>query len=229
MGKNVLITGASGNLGKAAVEQFLTAGYSVIAAVSPGAKAGFEVKENAIPYEANLTDEKSVQELIAKIISNHKTIDVAILTVGGFAGGSIATTDGAMLQKMMEINFHTAYFVARPVFFQMLSQSSGRIILIGSRPGLVAHDGKNAIAYALSKSLVFKLAELLNAEAKGKNVVTSVIVPGTIDTSANRKDMPTADFSSWVTASEIAKTMLYLASEDARSLREPVLKMYSKG
>jgi NAD(P)-dependent dehydrogenase (short-subunit alcohol dehydrogenase family) len=223
--KNVLITGAAGNLGKAAVEKFLATGYHVTAIVSIGDKNKLEGTGTLTIYEADLTNEKLVEEMIGKIITKHKTIDAAILTVGGYTSGRIETTDGDTIQKMIELNFCTAYFVARPVFQHMLSPS-GRIILIGARPALSPSDGKNAVAYALSKSLVFKLAELLNAEAQGKNVITSVIVPSIIDTPANRKAMPNANFSDWITSAEITNTMLFLASENGKALRDPILKLY---
>jgi len=227
MKKNVLITGASGNLGRAAVERFITEGHNVIATVSPGKSLGFDGIENVTAYEADLSNEESVSKMIAKVIAVHQTIDVAILTVGGFANGTIEVTDGATIQKMINLNFNTAYFVARPVFQQMMKQQSGRIVFIGSRPALMASEGKNNIAYALSKTLVFKLAEFLNAEASGKDVVSSVIVPSTIDTPANRQAVPYANFSDWVTADEVAEAMHYLVTAKGRALREPVLKMYS--
>ncbi len=226
MKKNVLITGASGNVGKASVEKFLAEDYQVIATVTPGKGLGYDVNGNVTTYEADLTNEKSVEEAIRKIILNHQSIDAAILTVGGYIQGSIQTTDGAALQKMISLNFNTAYFVARPVFNQMLSQNSGRIILIGARPALSAAEGKNTVAYALSKSLVFELAELLNAEGAQKNVISSVIVPGVIDTPLNRSSNPTANFSDWVTPEEIANSIFYLCSSEGKSIREAVVKIY---
>jgi NAD(P)-dependent dehydrogenase (short-subunit alcohol dehydrogenase family) len=89
-------------------------------------------------------------------------------------------------------------------------------------------DTKGAVAYGLSKSLIFRLAELLNAEAKSADIVTSVIVPSTIDTPENRAAMPDADFSTWVQPTMIAETIAYYASENARHLREPVIKVYNK-
>ena len=127
---------------------------------------------------------------------------------------------------MISLNFTTAYSVARPVFLQMKKQNSGRIILVGSKPGMIAENGKDYIAYALSKSLIFKLAEYLNADGAKHNVVSSVIVPGTIDTPANRKSMPQANFSNWVSPEEIAATMLFLCSDESKSLREPVIKIF---
>ena len=161
MKKNILVTGASGNLGKAVVEKFLKDGDQVLAMTTPGKGLGYEVTGAITTHDADLTDEKSVNETLEKIIGVHKTIDAAILTVGGFALGTIQTTAAADLQKMIALNFNTAYLVARVVFNQMMAQGFGRIIFIGARPALVAAEGKNMIAYALSKSLVFKLSELL--------------------------------------------------------------------
>jgi NAD(P)-dependent dehydrogenase (short-subunit alcohol dehydrogenase family) len=84
------------------------------------------------------------------------------------------------------------------------------------------------IAYSLSKSLIFRLAEIMNAESKGKDVVTSVIVPSTIDTPQNRESMPKVDFSSWVKPAEIADTIFFYSSDEATSVREPLIKMYNK-
>ncbi len=227
MKKNVIITGASGNLGKATVEKFIGEGYKVIATLSPGKTFPFDPAGDLETVEADLRNEKQVAVVIDQIISKHKSIDAALLLVGGFAAGGIKTADGESLKNMYALNFETAYFAARPIFLQMLKQpAGGRIILIGSRPALIPKDGKNLIAYALSKSLLFKLAEYLNAEGTSQNVVTSVIVPSTLDTPANRQSMPKADFSKWVKPEEIAQTMEFICSQKAESLREPVFKIY---
>jgi NAD(P)-dependent dehydrogenase (short-subunit alcohol dehydrogenase family) len=227
MKKNILITGAAGNLGKAAVEKFLAEGNRVIATVSPGKKLDYEVKGDVITYEADLTDEKAVELLITKVINNHQSIDAAVLLVGGFAAGNIEATDGALLKKMYTLNFETAYFVVRPVFQQMKKQKTGgRIMLIGSRPALIAKDGKGLLAYSLSKSLLFKLAEYLNAEGASHNIVTHVVVPSTIDTPINRKAMPDADFSNWVAPEEIASILAFISSDEGKSIREGVVKVY---
>ncbi len=229
MKKNILITGASGNLGKATVEKFLSDGHRVIALVSPGKSLGFEVKGDIVVEEVNLTDESSTTAIVNKIVVENKSIDVALLLVGGYAAGSVFETDGALLKKMYSQNFETAYFAARPVFSQMIKQASGgRIIFVGARPSLVAKDGKGSLAYALSKSLIFKLADFLNAEGASKNVLSSVIVPSTIDTPVNRTAMPAADFSSWVKPEAIAEVMAFVASDTAGALRETVMKVYGR-
>jgi NAD(P)-dependent dehydrogenase (short-subunit alcohol dehydrogenase family) len=223
--KNILITGASGNLGKATVEKFLSTGNQVIATISPGKSLGFNATGNLQTAEADLTNEESVNGMVSGVIEKYKTIDAAVLLVGGFAMGNIHNTDGVALRKMISLNFETAYYCARPVFLQMQQQpAGGRIVLIGARPALQAKDGKGAMAYALSKSLLFRLAEMLNAESANKKIITSVVVPSTIDTPVNRKDMPDADFTAWVKPEEIAEVIEYAVSNPV--LREPIFKVY---
>ena len=83
------------------------------------------------------------------------------------------------------------------------------------------------VAYGLAKSLIFRLAELMNAEAKGSNVVTSVVVPSTIDTPQNRSAMPDASFDTWVKPEAIAELIHFHCTDAAATLREPVIKVYN--
>ena len=101
------------------------------------------------------------------------------------------------------------------------------IVFIGARPALIAAQGKGLIAYGLSKSLLFKLAEYLNEAARGMDISVSVIVPSTLDTPLNRKSMPDVNPGNWVKPSEIAETLEFLVSEKSSSLRETVLKIYN--
>ncbi|MFN8886484.1 MAG: SDR family NAD(P)-dependent oxidoreductase, partial [Cyclobacteriaceae bacterium] len=220
------ITGAQGNLGKACVTKFLQSGDQVFALTTPGKEENTE-SANLISLGIDLIHEEEVETLVNTLIKKYQTIDAAVLTVGGFAMGSIHTTDKTALQKMIDLNFYTSYFVARAVFQQMIQQGHGRIIFIGARPALDAQQGKNTFAYSLSKSMIFQLAELLNAEAKGKNVTATVIVPSTIDTPQNRASMPDANFNDWVTAEEIAESIQYVVSDSARAWREPIIKLYN--
>lgn len=224
--KTVLITGASGNLGKASVEKFLAEGYKVVAIVSPDKALGYELP-NVDIYEADLTNETSIENVITTIASKNR-IDAALLLVGGFAMGNIQNTDSASLKKMFSLNFDTAYFAVRPIFLQMMKQSGGRIVFVGARPALNPADGKSTLAYGLSKSLVFKLAEYLNAEGATNNVVTHIIVPSIIDTAVNRTAMPNANFSDWVKPEDIAETMAFLCSDKASAVRDTVVKMYGR-
>jgi NAD(P)-dependent dehydrogenase (short-subunit alcohol dehydrogenase family) len=227
--KNILITGASGNLGQAVVKKFLSQGDRVIAVLSPGTTKEFNGKGDVVVKEADLTNERSVEALIAGLVADHYAIDAALFLAGGYASGGIAETDGALLRKMYSLNFETAYFAVRPIFAQMMKQpSGGRIVLVGARPALLPNDGKASLAYALSKSLIFKLADYLNADGASNNVLSTVIVPSTLDTPANRQSMPGTDFSLWVKPEEVADVIAFAASDNAAPLRDTVLKIYGK-
>jgi NAD(P)-dependent dehydrogenase (short-subunit alcohol dehydrogenase family) len=227
--KTVLITGAAGNLGKACVEKFIAEGYKVVATVTPGKTLGYEVKGDIETLDADLSDEKTVENVLAQIIKKHKTIDAALMLVGGYASGGIADTNGDTLKKMFNLNFDTAYFIARPLFQHMMTQTTGgRLIFVGARPALRPKDANKSLGYALSKSLIFKLAEVLNAAGSDKNVTASVVVPSTIDTSVNRQAMPNADFNAWVKAEDIAAAMVQLCREETKGWRESVVKIYNR-
>ena len=227
MTKTAIVTGSAGNLGRAVVKKLLENDYKVIGTVRKKKTENIS-HPNVEEAELDLLNEENCQQLVDEIIAKNKSIDVAILTAGGFNMGNIAATKVNDVARQYQLNFETAYNIARPVFVQMLKQNSGRIFLIGSRAGLDVTHAKGVTSYALSKSLIFRLAELMNAEAKNKNVVVSVIVPSTIDTPENRKSMPDADFNTWVSPSEIAGVIQYYASAEASALREPVIKVYNK-
>ena len=228
--QNILITGANGNLGTAVTDHFLGKDFQVIGTVASGAQSSFHRSLSGRPdmRTVNLADEAEAGHFVESIITEYVRIDAAFLLVGGFSAGSVQSTGGEEIRKQISLNFETAYFVVRPLFLHMMKQNAGRIVLVGARPALNAAAGKSLLAYSLSKSLLFKLAELLNEEAKGTNVSVSVVVPGTIDTPLNRKNMPEADPSDWVTPAQLAEVFEFMTSEKAGPLRETVLKVYNK-
>lgn len=226
--KTVIITGASGNLGQAVLQLFLAKNYTIIGTINQHDTTKAETDNPRLETVAvDLTNAADTETFVQNVIAKHKKIDAVILTVGGFAMGNIAKTQTFDVYQQYRLNFETAYNVARPVFEQMMQQQQGRIFMVGSKPGLDAGKGKGMVAYSLSKSLIFKLAEILNHEAKGTNVVTSVIVPSTIDTPQNRKAMPESNFDAWVKPEAIAEAIYFYCSPEASALREPVIKLYN--
>ena len=226
--KTAIVTGASGNMGQAVIKKFLAEGYNVVGTIIPNDPVPFEVDDAKLEKViVDLMNEDDSTKFVQDVIARYGSVDAAVLTVGGFAMGKIAETKTADVNKQYKLNFETAYNVARPCFVQMLQQGSGRIFIIGSKPGLNARDGKGMVAYGLGKSLIFRLAELMNDEAKGHNVVTSVVVPGTIDTPQNRKSMPDAKFENWVKAEAIADAIYFYCTDAASVLREPLIKVYN--
>ena len=226
--KTAIVTGASGNMGQAVVKKFIEAGYKVIGTIIPNDQVPMDFPEDKLDkVVVDLMNEDDSAKFVTNIISKYGSVDAAVLTVGGFAMGSVAETKTSDIAKQYKLNFETAYNAARPIFVQMLKQNNGRIFIIGSKPGLSAINGKGMVAYGLAKSLIFRLAELMNGEAKGTNVVTSVIVPSTIDTPQNRKSMPDADPAKWVKPEAIADIIYFYCSDEGAVLREPVIKVYN--
>lgn len=224
--KIALVTGANGSLGKSVTDKFLNAGYRVIGLDRELPEE--DVKDQNVElenYAINLLDEEAVKKLINKIYYNHDNIDVAVFTAGGFAMADLEKSSAGMITKQYELNFLTAYHPARYVFLKMKEKNYGRIFFIGSKPGMHVKDGTKMIGYALSKSLLFRLAEILNEEGSKNNVVTAMIVPGTIDTPANRKSMPEADISEWVKPQEIAEIIHWHATDDAGKIHSPIIML----
>lgn len=226
--QTILITGANGNLGSEVVKKLYDKGYGVCAAVGPGPLPdNFDemTKESRV---VNLTDEAETQQYVQEIIGQYPSICAAVLLVGGYAAGSFKDTDDAAIDKQIALNFKTAYFVVRPLLEYFEKTGGGQFILVGARPAIDAHAGKNNVAYSIGKSLIFHLAELINAAGKGKHITATVIVPSTIDTPPNRSAMPDADFSKWIKASDIAENIAFVLTDAGKMLRETVLKIYNE-
>jgi NAD(P)-dependent dehydrogenase (short-subunit alcohol dehydrogenase family) len=224
--KTVLITGASGNLGTAVVAAFLQDGYKVVAVVREEEdKSKLPAHPNLQVQVVNLQDEKETTALIQNLTAT-TPVHGALLLAGGYAPGGIEHTTLDGIRSQMSLNFETAYAVARPLFQHMMQQGTGRLVFIGSQPALIPRKGKTSIAYALSKALLFNLAEIFNDAAKGTDVVSSVVVPSTIDTPPNRAAMPDADPAKWVQPGELAGVLRFICSAEAAALREPIFKVY---
>lgn len=226
--KTVIITGANGNLGIATVKKFLDEGYSVIAVDSKDDHLGFARDHKNFEFRTvNLTAETEALQFVNEAIAKHGRLDGACMLVGGFAMGNIAGTSGSDIQKQLSLNFETAYFLARPLLQHMKQNGYGRLIFIGARPAINPAQGKDLIAYGLSKSLLFKLADFINEENKGLNVTASVVIPSTIDTALNRKSMPDVNPSNWVKPEQLADVLEFIISDKGNPLRESLIKVYN--
>ncbi|MEM6264183.1 MAG: SDR family NAD(P)-dependent oxidoreductase [Bacteroidota bacterium] len=227
MSQTVLITGAAGNMGRAVVQHFLSHKFNVVTTRrAQEDMTEFDSEEGFECHVLNVLDEAAVADFVENL---YKPIDLAALLVGGFAMGGIADTTGKDLEKMYRLNFESAFFMTKALHAKMSQQpEGGRIVLIGAKPALNPSAGKSTLAYALSKSLIFNLAEFVNADSAASGVACSVIVPSILDTPPNRDSMPDADFSKWVKPEEIADTIHFLTTPAGKQLRETVLKMYGQ-
>jgi len=229
MSRTILITGATGNFGGAVLKKFLENDFQIAALVSDRRTNNLKATAKLKIFPLDLMDENKVQQTVKQVVEVFGNIDMAVLTAGGFAMGDLASTGQEELNKMYRLNFLTSYHIARQVFLQMQEQEDGgQVIFTGSRPALHPGSAGGMISYAFSKSLVFRLAEVINEEGKSSGISASVIVPGTIDTPQNREAMPDADYTAWVSTSEIADNVYHLSTPAGKQLRESIIKVYGK-
>jgi NAD(P)-dependent dehydrogenase (short-subunit alcohol dehydrogenase family) len=175
----------------------------------------------------DLNNEQEVAHLIQQT-NQKKPIAACAMLAGGFSMETIAEATHEKLTAMINLNFFTAYHLAHAVYNQMEKNGGGRLIFIGARPALDNNAAMHMLSYAISKAMLFKLSEILNAAGKDKNINSTVVVPSIIDTLANRASMPNEDFSKWVSPESIANAIHFACSDDGKDLRETVLKMYGR-
>jgi NAD(P)-dependent dehydrogenase (short-subunit alcohol dehydrogenase family) len=222
--KVVLITGAKGGLGTFVTNSFLNAGARVIGASVSIARADFP-NENFEAISADISDGNSAGALVAAVVARHGRVDGLVHLVGAFAGGqSVAETDDATLEKMLSLNFRSAFYMMRAVLPAMREQGSGRILAIGSKAA--AEPSPMAGVYAASKAALVSLTRTVARENSDKGIAANVILPGTMDTPANRAAMPNADFSKWVQPIQVAQLLVHLMSDLASQVNGAVIPVY---
>ncbi|HYL92463.1 MAG TPA: SDR family NAD(P)-dependent oxidoreductase [Alphaproteobacteria bacterium] len=224
--KSVLITGAKGGLGTHVTETFLRAG-AVVAGVSRSIKQADFPHPNFTAFSAELTDGASAAKVADAVRAKFGKIDVLIHLTGGFAGGkSVAETDDQTFEQMLDINLRSAFYILRSVIPHMRNAGSGRIVAIGSR----AADGPapGIGAYAAFKTALVSLVRTVASENKDLGITANVILPGTMDTPANRTSEPKADFSRWIQPQHVADLILWLSSEAAGQISGAVIPVYGR-
>jgi NAD(P)-dependent dehydrogenase (short-subunit alcohol dehydrogenase family) len=215
-GKVCLVTGAAGNLGRAVAAAFAAEGASLLLMDhqvehlrSAYGKEG-EGKRFAL---ADLRDAQSV----ARALPAGTRIDVLCNIAGGFRmGQAVHETTDETWDLMLGLNAKSVVNCARAVVPGMLAAGQGKIVNVAALAGL---SGKaNMGAYVASKSAVMRLTESMAAELRDKRINVNCILPSTIDTPQNRKDMPKADPRRWVAPEALADVVLFLASDAARAI-----------
>ena len=222
--RTVLVTGANGGLGTDVTKAFLDAGATVVGASrriqqSDFAHAGFTA------IRAEISTREGARTLVDQLISRFGRLDVLVHTVGGFAGGtSIVDTDDATYQRMLELNLHSVFHILRATIPPLRKSGDGRLIAIGSRAAI--DPGPGVGAYSASKAAMVSLIRTVALENKDAGLKANVILPGTMDTPANRQAMPKADFSKWVQPASVASLIVGLASEAGKDISGAVIPVY---
>ena len=224
MSRIVLITGAKGGLGNSVTGAFLAAGDTVVG-VARHIQASDFPHASFTPFPADLSSTKAVDDMVVEVVRRFQRIDVLVHLVGGFAGGmAIAGTTDDTWDYMMEVNVNCAFRVFRAVIAHMRSAKGGRIVAVGSRASL--EPGANVGAYSASKAAVLSLVRTAAAENAIYGITANAVLPGTMDTPANRAAMPTADFSKWVPTRRVAEVILFLTTDAAADINGAAIPVY---
>ncbi|HWV33568.1 MAG TPA: SDR family NAD(P)-dependent oxidoreductase [Dyadobacter sp.] len=228
MPKQVIVTGATGNLGKDVVKKLTELGYGLHINVREGKTNAYADNASVSNYLADLANAEQAELFVAEAITNAGNIEAGILLAGGFAMAKLTDTTDADIEQMLTMNFKTAFHIVKPLMKHFEANGGGQFIFIGARPALVPEAGTGSFAYTLAKTLIFQMADLINAEGKSKHITATVIVPSIIDTSDNRAAMPNSDFSKWIPASDMAEGIAFVLSDTGKKLRQTVLKLYNE-
>lgn len=228
--KTVIVAGGTGALGASIAHAFLAAGANV--AVTYRHKEEFDAlradaAEKLSGAQVDVTDEAAVQNFVASVVSQNGAIDALVVAVGGYTGGkNLWDTDSKTYEQMMNLNLKAAWTMARAVAPVMIRQNRGTLINIASRAGYGHSAG--AALYSASKAAVLAMWDSLADEMKPYNINVNSIVPSIMDTAANRRAMPKANFDEWPKTEDIAKVIVFLCSEDARVIHGAAIPVYGK-
>jgi len=223
-GKVVVVTGANGGLGTYVTQAFLESGATVVGTSRKIQQSDFSSPSfTAVPAE--ISSREGAQKLVDQVVARFGRLDVLAHTVGGFAGGqSIAETGDDTFQRMLDMNLNSVFHILRATIPVLRQTGDGRIIAIGSRAAL--EPGAGVGAYSASKAAMVSLIRTAALENKDAGLTANVILPGTMDTPANRKSMPTADLSKWVQPSTVAALITWLAGDSGKDVNGAVIPVY---
>lgn len=224
-GKIALVTGANGGLGTYVTRALLDAGATVIGVSRKIEPSEFNNHPNFTALPAEISTAAGASAAVASVSSRFGRLDILAHTVGGFAGGqSIAETDDATFRRMFDVNLNSTFYLLRVAIPVMRKTGSGRIVAIGSRAAL--EPGPGVGAYSASKAAMVSIVRTVAQENKDAGITANVILPGTMDTPANRKFMPDSDFSKWVQPAAVASLIAWLVSDAGKDVNGAVIPVY---
>jgi len=230
-GAVALVTGGTGGLGRAVSLAFLEEGAKV-AVTYRDQKEMDELKRlsggnssSLAGYRVDVTDENAMGNVVGQVVGQFGRVDVLVNTVGAYAGGAkLWEAESGLFERMLTLNLRSGHAILRAVVPAMLKQGRGAIVNVSSRAA-VDHAG-GAAGYAASKAAAVAMIDSLAADLKGTGVRANTILPSIIDTEANRKAMPNADFAQWPKPEDIARVILFLCSDDARLIHGASVPVY---
>ena len=230
-GQITVVAGGTGGLGRAVSQAFLDEGATVI--VTYRTQAEFDDLVQAAAANASrlegqrvdVTDGTESRRFIEGTLARHKRLDALVNTVGGYAGGvKLWDLDAKVLDQMLALNLRSGYELSRAAVPAMLRQGRGSIVNVAAKAAFDHPAG--AAAYAASKAAALAMIDSLAAEVAGSGVRVNSLLPSIIDTAANRKAMPKADFTKWPKPEDIARVITFLCSDDAKVIHGASIPVY---
>ncbi len=228
----VIVTGGTGELGNHIISEYIKNGAIVVTNYRTpekwnALKDAIQEPERLKGMKADLTVEREVEIFFQEYKKQLKRLDVLVHTIGGFwMGGEVAETPLEKWNLMHAVNLTSTFLCTRAAFQIMKAQCSGKIFTISAHAIETFPAGMGA--YTASKAGVLALTRTLANEGKAYNIQVNAIQPSIIDTAENRKAMPTADFSQWVSPREIAQLVILLSRPESKSLSHSVIKVTGK-
>jgi len=234
-GKVAIISGATGALGRVVTKQVLALGMKVAIPYRSEERLKEMIaflgggSENFLVFPAKVTSEAEMNPFVASVLDKWGRIDILLNLAGGYRGGKdIWETPLDDFEDMFESNFLSTLVCCRAVLPTMIKQNYGRIVNVAARPAVEKRYRARSGAYAVSKAAVAVLTETLAEECKKTDVTVNAIMPSTMDTMQNRLAMPQSDFSKWVSLEDVAKVILFLASDDSKVTSGSLVPVYGK-
>ena len=227
--RHVVVTGGTGALGAAVVGALLEGGAVChVPYRSEGEAQRFPHRDNknvSLVALGDLADEAAVTGFYGGLDQLWASIHVA----GGFAFAPIAKSDKALLMGQLETNLVSAYLCSRAAITAFgRANAGGRIVNVAARHALEPRLGASLTAYAAAKAGVAALTIALGEEVAKDGILVNAVAPSIMDTPANRKSMPKADFDAWPKVEEVAATIVFMASPENKVTRGAVVPVYGK-
>ena len=230
-----LVTGGTGAIGRAVTARFLAEGYRVAVTYRNEAEWTSLADERRREHEAgallgvaaDVTSEDAMRDAVDRVVKTYGGLRVLVHVAGGYAGGKpVESIEASTVRQMLDLNLVSAFWAAKAAIPHVKRAGSGRLLFVSSRGSLIHYPG--AAAYAAAKAGLNALVGTLARELLASGVTANAILPSTVDTAANRKEMPNADHGSWVQPKEIAELLLVLASERASATSGALIPIYGR-
>lgn len=229
----VLVTGGAGNVGLAVTGAFLRRGARVVVPLyktdhpAPLEALGSAHAGRLHTFALDLTTERGAEQAVQQAVEWGGRISAVAHLMGGYAGGVLlAETPMNVWDRMMDLNVKSAWLISRFSLPRMVEQGGGAFVFVSSRSAVRGRAGHGA--YAVAKSALLTLVEAIAEEYGKQGIRANAVMPGTVDTEANRRASPGADHSLWTPPEQIAEVIAFLASPESAAINGAAIPVYGR-